>query len=277
MILRGRLGMGRVGLHPSGISYVMEPAGAATRWDGRPLGTDLVGLAWPDSPQPDGVFAAAGEDRAALVPVGRLADFLSAHPRARFVVDLDRPHGLDVADGAVNEVVVESRLYDIGLLWELVRLAAPGITRPLPERPEGPGWVGYSRLLRGEAARLLGHAEETVSRIGAVPISGTRFGPLGIGLDVRGALAAARGGPGVRLSESGLRRVLAVLATRERVARAELRDIPAARSFANTPGGLDSSTGERWGTTQSQLGSSSVRPFAAFGCGTTCPSPHPPI
>ena len=206
-------------------------------WDGGCL-NDLIGLAWPDPAQPGGAFAAAGGGRVVLVAGDRLTDFLSAHPQACFVADIGRPHGFDVTDGAVDRLVVESRLYDIGLLSELVRLAAPGVTRPPPDRPAGPGWAGYSESLRADAARLLAHAEGAAARIGADPLCGTRFGPFGIGLDVRRALAAARGGPGLRLTEAGRRQVIAVLAERERVARTELKSVPAARSFANTRGGV---------------------------------------
>src|SRR4051812_28975980 len=111
------------------------------RWNGQPLGGELIGLAWPELAGPDNVFAAAGEPGVVLVPGAQLSDFLSAHPRARFVADLNQCHSLGVTDRVVNRVVVESRLYDIGLLSELVRMAAPTVNRPLPERPTGPDWT----------------------------------------------------------------------------------------------------------------------------------------
>lgn len=206
-------------------------------WDGPHLADNLIGLSWPDPAQGDGNFAAAVPGKVVLVPVECLGGFITAHPEARYIVDLDGPHGLDLNVAEVHTAVVENRVLDISLLQELVTLAAPGVKRPLLERPDGSEWAKYCVQLRDEAARLLAHAEAAEARVEANPALGRSFGPLALGLDVRGALAATGAGSGIRLTPGGLQRVTAALDERERVARAELTDIPAAKSFANTGGG----------------------------------------
>lgn len=216
----------------------MDPSAPVPVWDGLSLTDDVIGLSWPDPAQPNSAFAAACKGRVVLVPDVKFAAFLAAHPAAHFVADLERPHGLDVTNSAIDRVVTGNRLYDIGLLSELTHVAAPGVDTSLPQRPDGHDWASYSEVLRAAAVRLIRYAEAATVRADARCGRGAeRFGLLGIGLDVRGAVAASRGAPGVRLTGPNRDRVLAALGKREQVARSVLRESPAARTLANTRGG----------------------------------------
>ncbi|WP_439624728.1 hypothetical protein [Gemmata sp.] len=211
---------------------------AASVWSGCPLPGMVLGMVWPEPANATDVFAASSAGGMVLVPGVRLDEFLRAHQNAIFAVDLERPHGFDVTNSAINRMVTENRLYDVGLLAELTHLAAPGVATSLPKRPVGEHWASYSKDLRDAAVRLIRFAEAAVGRADAHSGHGAeRFGLFGIGLDVRGAVAASRGAPGVRLTGPNRDRVLAALAEREEVARSAIRVSPAARTLANTRGG----------------------------------------
>lgn len=203
-----------------------------THWDGRPLAADVIGLAWPGPPDPGVGYAAAGGGPPVRVPAGHLADFLAAHPRAGFAADLAGPHPFRPGDAVVNE----NRLYDINLLSNLAHSADLDLNLPVPENPAGFGWEAYSESVRSHAVRLLGCAERAAGRAGADTAAVGRFGPLGIGLEVRSAVAVTGGGVGFRIVDSRLPRLQAALDRRQTVARRELENCPAAKKFANKPG-----------------------------------------
>ncbi len=214
----------------------MNPADAVPVWDGCPLRDGLIGLAWPDTGSASGAFAASDGNRVVLVPDERFADFLNAHPGSRFAADLDHTRCFVGTDGAVNRVVLDNRLYPIGLLSALVRQAAPRGNAPPCRHLGGDAWVADSGRLRDAAARLLDLADEAIERVEVGRRQVSRFGPLGIGLDVRGALAAADGVAGVRVAGHRLNLVKDKLAARKSKASAALAESRAAKTFAHKVG-----------------------------------------
>lgn len=206
-----------------------------TPWDGRPLEAAIVGLAWPGPGDPAGAFSAAGGGRVVLTPDGRLGDFLAAHPRADYAADLGAVPRAFAA--AVGPIVAAGRWCDIGLLKLLVETADLGIrTRP-SVRGVPDGWAGRSEERRQRADASRTHADRLVRRVGVDPTLVARFGPLGLGTEVRAAAGARAVGAGLKVLDGRLPGLRAAVEQRLATARRALGRSPAVMSLASQPGG----------------------------------------
>jgi len=180
-------------------------------WDGRPLGSGPCALVPVDSDVASfsAGFAACGPGTTdVFVPPGAIGDFLKIHAGQGLIMPsaaetairlqryLDQTNN-GPAIQAIWECADANRLYDPAIMALLLELAGDDRAAMNPTDASAPTAVGPHRHLacaagfHADVTKLGERIAEVARRAGAPAEAVTRFGPLALGTQMRGAIALA--------------------------------------------------------------------------------------